>query len=170
MNIARVFFGGLFVAALVAGCGDDKVSGSPGGSSPLSACAVGATSTDACQACFESKCAAQVETCWGKGYSGGECEYVTTCAKDAKDACGDCRRDNLCDSCLENELRPCAGVKCADECKDSVDIKGSCADLAVCCPIITVPSAKTGCEGIVADGNETTCHAYYPSIRPNCER
>ncbi len=172
MNIVRAVLRGIVATAFVAGCSSDGGSGSGTTSSPLSKCATGATTTDACQSCIEASCGTPLDKCWGKNFSGGACKALATCAEKASDPCNaDCTPDDACTSCLTGDLAPCVESKCATECKGQTGStsSGGCADLAVCCAKISDPGAKGGCENTASAGNENVCSAYYASLRSFCE-
>lgn len=175
MNIARVFFGGLITSVVIAACGNtgtgtgtsSERSGS--GASALAGCVTGSTNTEQCQACFQSKCEAEVQKCYGRDYSGGACKALITCSKDSDDPCNaPCLMDSECSSCITDDLQPCLRAKCPDDCAAVIE-KGTCADLTACCEIVSDPHAKTGCVGIANEGNETICHSYYASLKSFCE-
>ena len=76
MNIARLLLSGFLTATLIAGCGSDgggtvKPEAPATGGAALAGCVTGSTTDSTCQGCFKSKCKAEVEECYGKGYSGG---------------------------------------------------------------------------------------------------
>jgi hypothetical protein len=168
MNIARLLLSGLLATALVAGCGSDASNGNETTKSALAGCATGSTTNARCQACFESKCKPELKECYGTDYTGGACKKLIECSRDSEDPCNaSCNPDADCSGCLRDTLMGCFRKSCPDECADSI-VKGTCADLAECCKIITVPSAKTGCEGIATGGNEETCWGYYGSVRAFC--
>ena len=171
MNIARVLFSGLLATALVVGCGSDASNGSNGSETAknaLAGCATGSTTNAKCQSCFESKCKAELKECYGTDYNGGACKKLIDCSSKDEDPCNaPCNPDAACSTCLKDTFMMCLREQCADDCADSI-VKGTCADLAACCAIITVPSAKTGCEGIANGGNEETCMGYYGSVRAFC--
>jgi hypothetical protein len=176
MNIARLLLSGFLAATLIAGCGSDGGGGGSGkvetpatGGAALAGCVTGSTTDSTCQACFKSKCTAEVEECYGKGYTGGACKALIECAKDDDDPCNaTCLPDEACTTCIMDTLMPCLRENCNTECDRSI-VRGTCADLADCCGMVTNASVKTGCVGVATDGNEILCHSYYGSVRAFCE-
>jgi hypothetical protein len=171
MNIVRALLRGLVTASIVAGCGSDGGGASDSEHSGLSECATGYTGEASCQTCLAKKCSAELDECYGKDFAGGACEGYAECAKDAEDPChSDCVRGTECQACITDTLVVCARDSCASECKGALPPpKPTCADLAKCCAMVTFPSAKTGCDGTVSDGNETICASYYASLSALCE-
>ena len=176
MNIVRGLLRGLVAASLVAGCGSDSgtVGGSDSGteSHSLSECASGVATEAACLGCMRKKCSGQLETCYGKDFAGGACEEWAACADKEDAPChSQCARDTGCQACLTDTLDACARDSCASECKDSLPPpKPTCADLVKCCAMITIPSAKTGCDDTANGGNEPLCASYYASLSALCPR
>jgi hypothetical protein len=173
MKVVRALFGGLLATALVVACGSDS-KGDATSTSTLSKCASGSTMSDACQTCEQRKCSAELHKCYGSNFNGGVCKALVACANDASDAChSDCTPEADCQSCITDDLVSCLQANCASECNLSSNPapgKATCADLGPCCEMIIVASAKTGCQGLVSDGNETICGSYYESLRSFCDK
>jgi hypothetical protein len=179
-NVVRALLGGLVVTALVVACGSDS-KGSATSNSPLSKCVGGSSTSDACQSCEQNKCSSELHKCYGSNFNGGACKALVECANNASDPCkAKCTPDSDCESCITGDLAPCMQMNCADECglPSSSDAGGSsgppfgkatCADLAPCCDMITVDSAKTGCVELVKQDNQTICASYYESLRAFCQ-
>jgi hypothetical protein len=177
MKVVRALLAGVVVIALSAACGSDG-NGSASSGSPLSKCASGSTASNDCQSCEQSKCSSELHKCYGSDFNGGACKALVKCANAAKDPCNsDCTPDSSCESCISDDLVPCLQKNCASECGiqtptsdgGSAVKKGTCADLGPCCEGITNASAKSGCQNLVKDGNDTNCESYYASLRFFCE-
>ncbi len=180
MKVVRALLGGLLVTALVVACGSDD-KGDASASSSLAKCASGSNASDACQRCEQSKCSSELHKCYGSNFNGGVCKDLVTCANKESDPCkADCAPGADCESCIVGDLVPCVQSNCADECNlssptsDAGTTSGpppgqaTCADLAPCCELIIVPSAKTGCEQMVMQNNTTICSSYFESLRAFC--
>lgn len=180
MNVVRALLGGFLVTALAVACGSDSKGDTTSNNSSAVKCIGGSSATDACQSCEQSKCSSELHKCYGSDLKSGACKSLVACLDDASDPCkADCSPDSDCQSCISDDLMPCLQQNCSDKCTlpSVADAGGSgppfgkatCADLAPCCGIITFASAKTGCNELVTQGNETNCASYYESLRAFCD-
>lgn len=133
--------------------------------------------SDAYLKCTSAKCGTQYSKCYGSGYasgdfSGGACQTYIACTQkcDCNDStctqkCG--LPDQACISCFQEiaacvkssgcEEPACATSDAGTTTPDSGNSSGGCAALALCCPKISDPDTRDGCQQIVDAGKESDC-------------